>query len=167
MIEVEVRSLLSPAIAAKLQEKLERIGVSEIKASQDVYYDTPQFDLLRHRQVVFARLREGRLLQFKFDEDSTSQERIACIEREFDISAKSLPEKANHLFRVFLPTWHSAATWEQVIAYNNLVELACIEKRRSVYIDGPLIISIDQVEGLGGLCRNRAPLPGRNRYSRG
>jgi adenylate cyclase class IV len=149
MIEVEVRSLLTPAIAVRLQEKLASISVSEVKSSQDVYYDTSQFDLLRHRQVVFVRLRESSLLQFKFDEGSIFQERIACIEREFAVSEDSFPEKAHHLFRVFLPTWQTAATWEQAIACNNLVELARIEKRRSVYINGSLIISLDQVEGLG------------------
>jgi adenylate cyclase class IV len=149
MIEVEVRSPLLPNIAARLTPKLETMHLCEEKASQDVYYDTPQFDLLRHRQVVFARLREGKLLQFKFDEDSTSQERIACIEREFVISADSFPEKAHCLFHSFLPAWQTATTWEQVLMCNNLVELACIEKKRRAYIDGTLIITIDQVKGLG------------------
>lgn len=147
MIEVEVRSQLLPDIAAKLTARLETMHLREEKASQDVYYDTPQFDLLRHRQSVFVRIREGRLLQFKFDEDS--QQRIACIEREFLIQPDLLPETAQTLFQTFLPTWRQAVSWEQAVTKNQLVELARIEKQRSVYIDGPLIISIDHVEGLG------------------
>ncbi len=149
MIEVEVRSPLLPNVAFKLQEKLETMHLREVKASQDVYYDTPHFDLLCHPQVVFVRVREGHLLQFKFDEQSVSQKRIACIEREFVIPTGGFPEKAHSLFQAFLPFWQTAATWEEVIASNHLVELARIDKRRSVYVDDPLIISIDQVEGLG------------------
>jgi len=147
MIEVEVRSPLLPDIAAKLQPKLEKMHLREEKASQDVYYDTPDFALLQHRLSVFVRLREGRLLQFKFDEDS--EQRIACIEREFLIQTDVLPEKAQTLFQTFLPTWQHAASWEQARTFNQLVELACIDKKRRVYVDGPLIISIDSIEGLG------------------
>lgn len=147
MIEVEVRSPLLPDIAARLTPKLATMHVREEKASQDVYYDTPQFDLLRHRQVVFARLREGRLLQFKFDEDS--KQNIACIEREFLLQAGDFPEKAQTLFQTFLPAWQHAASWEEAVANNELVALAHIEKRRRVYVDGPLIISVDHVERLG------------------
>jgi Adenylate cyclase, class 2 (thermophilic) len=75
-----------------------------------------------------------------------------------DITAKLMPrlahmhrheEKAHALFREFHPNWQPAATWEQVVTNNQLVELVRIDKKRCVYIDGPLIISIDQVEGLG------------------
>lgn len=147
MIEVEVRSPLFPDVAVKLQPKLARMHLREEKASQDVYYDTPGFALLQHRLSVFVRLREGRLLQFKFDEDS--EQRIACIEREFLIQGGMLPGKAQTLFQTFLPTWQHAISWEQAVASNQLVELARIDKQRHVYIDGPLIISIDHVEGLG------------------
>ena len=147
MIEVEVRTLLSPDIAARLLPRLATMRLHEQKASQDVYYDTPHFDLLRHRQIVFVRIREGQLLQFKFDEDS--EPRIACIERAFPLQADSFPEKAQILFQTFLPTWRPAITWEQAVMNNQLVELACIEKHRSVYVEGPLIVSIDHVERLG------------------
>lgn len=147
MIEVEVRSPLLPDIVARLTPRLETMHLREEKVSQDVYYDTPQFDLLRHRQVVFVRLREGRLLQFKFDEDSG--QRLACIEREFLVQTDGFLEKAQTLFQTFLPTWRQAASWEEAVTNNGLVALARIDKKRRVYVDGPLIISIDHVEGLG------------------
>ncbi|HEY7419689.1 MAG TPA: CYTH domain-containing protein, partial [Ktedonobacteraceae bacterium] len=126
--------------------RLEKMHLQEEKVCQDVYYDTLDYDLLCHQQCVFVRLREGRLLQFKFDLNSEQQ--CACIEREFPLQG-DVPEKAQALFQTFLPEWQPAPTWEQAMTANQLVELARIEKRRSIYIDGPLIISIDRVEGLG------------------
>ena|SRR5579859_2042950 len=152
MIEVEVRSLLLPTVEAKLSEKLERMHLYEVKDSQDAYYDTMHFDLLRHPQTVFVRLRESHLLQFKFDEDQALRQRIACIEREFILSEDHLPERAHALFQTFLPTWQTTATtWEEARTCNQLIELARIDKKRTTYIDttGLLIISIDQVAGLG------------------
>jgi adenylate cyclase, class 2 len=146
MIEIEVRSPLWPAVADKLAPLLQTMQVREEKTSQDIYYDTRGFDLLQHPRHVFVRLREGRLLQFKFDEDAHLQ--TACIEREF-LLTDEVPEKAHALFQMFLPTWQPVLTWERAIADNHFVELARINKTRRVYVDGPLIVSIDHVEGLG------------------
>jgi adenylate cyclase class IV len=132
----------------------------EGKASLDVYYDTPSCDLLRHPQAVFVRVREGRLLQCKFDEEAPTHGQHACIEREYVLSLQEcLPEQAHHLLKRFLPSWQPAATWEASITANHLIEVARIDKHRRVYIDGPLIICVDDVVGLGSFVeieRNEA-----------
>ncbi|MBO0783218.1 MAG: CYTH domain-containing protein, partial [Ktedonobacteraceae bacterium] len=110
---------------------------------------TPDLALLRHRQTIFARLRDGHWLQLKFDEEQTVQH-TACIEREFVLTEDGiLPQEAQALFHQLLPTWQATPTWEEAKARNGLIELARIEKKRSVYTDGSLIMSIDMVKDLG------------------
>jgi adenylate cyclase class IV len=148
VLEIEVRCFLTPEVQQKLSEKLQQITLLK-KATPgiDLYYDTTDLALLRHRQAVFARIR-GDHLQLKFDEDQES--RAACVEREFSVAKGSvLPESAHALFRRFLPEWQTAQTWEDALARNCLMELVRIEKVRSIYTDGIRIISLDQVKGLG------------------
>jgi len=107
-----------------------------------------------------VRIREGRLLQFKFDAQDITQAQQACIEREYALSSlEPLPKPAHRLFERFLPAWQPAASWEANISTNHLLELARIDKYRRVYVDSSLIICVDQVAGLGSFVeieRNEA-----------
>lgn len=97
--------------------------------------------------MLFHRLGDNHLLQFKFDDDT--QLRLACIERAFIMQSGNVPAKAHSLFRTFLPSRQEAATWKQAITVNQLVEIARIEKTRRAYVDGPLCICVDHVKDLG------------------
>jgi hypothetical protein len=84
-IEVEVRSWISPSMQEKIRKKLARMRLLRSGKSLDLYYDTADFALLRHPQMVFFRLRERRLLQVKFDETTAPDQTPTCIEREFSL----------------------------------------------------------------------------------
>ncbi|HLZ60564.1 MAG TPA: CYTH domain-containing protein, partial [Ktedonosporobacter sp.] len=113
------------------------------------YYDTPHLRFLRHPRSVFVRLREEQHLQLKFDEQEGDGEQMPCVERGFLIVDDHLPAIAGQLFRFFLPGWQSASTWSQAIQCNELEVLASIEKMRTCYTDGTMLVSVDQVAGLG------------------
>jgi adenylate cyclase class IV len=149
MIEVEVRSLFSPEMQTEAQEKLAQMRLLREGTSLDVYYDTPDWALLRHPQMVFLRRREGHLLQIKFDTIATPSSLPSCIEREFVLEQEYVSSEAQALLRTFLPNWQQAHTWQEMVRGNHLEALVRIDKQRRVYTDGLLIVCIDEVADLG------------------
>lgn len=149
MIEVEIRSLLRESMLPKVQEKLARMRLVQSGASLDMYYDTSDYALLRHPQLVFLRLREGRLLQVKFNGLAAESLLPPCIEREFVVETDNVPAEVHVLLQSFLPGWQAASSWQETLHDNHLGELARVDKKRSVYVDDPFIVCIDTVANLG------------------
>lgn len=149
MLEIEIRCAITADVEMRLSKKLEQMRLLEEKPrGVDSYYDTADLALLQHRRAVFVRVRDGHRLQFKFDEDREVQ--AACIEREFVLAEDGmLSPQAHALFQRFLPAWQVADTWEEARTRNRLIELVRIDKARSMYTDGALLVSIDQVKDLG------------------
>lgn len=148
-VEVEVRSLIDASMQGKIQKKLARMRLLRSGKSLDLYYDTADFALLRHPQMVFFRLRERRLLQVKFDAPVTPGQPSACIEREFSLDIDRVPQELHELLQTFLPNWQPASSWQELLERNALEELVRIDKHRRVYTDDPVIISLDNVTDLG------------------
>lgn len=159
MIEVEVRAFLHESMHANVREKLASMWAVKEGASLDVYYDTPEYRLLRHAQMVFLRQREGCLLQVKYDTADAPLQPPPCIEREFRLEGKSVPDEVHTLLQSFLPGWQSASTWQEVLRENHLAELARIEKHRSVYTDGLFMVCVDEVDDLGQFIEVEINLP--------
>jgi adenylate cyclase class 2 len=149
MIEVEVRSLVYPSIRKNVWQRLAHMHLAHSGRSLDRYYDTPDFALLRHPQMVFFRLREERLLQVKFDADMTLHQPPPCIEREFALNTDTVPPELHELLQTFRPGWQSAQSWQELLRCNDLEELVRIDKHRRVYTDGPFIVCLDDVANLG------------------
>ncbi len=149
MIEVEVRSLLYESMQPKVQEKLAPMRQVKAGASFDIYYDTADYALLCHSQMVFLRLREGCLLQIKYNAARAKNTPPPCMEREYVLEAGIVPDEANALLRRFLPGWQSATTWQELLRCNQLEELAHIDKHRSVYTDDLFLVCVDTVANLG------------------
>lgn len=147
MIEVELKCKLSSELLPKLQEKLQTMQFDGSMHNRDVYYDTPEFDLLR--QAVFFRVRNNRQLDFKFNEQ-VHKEHGQSTERTFPLELDSQQViKMNLLFARFLPRWQNESSVEAAIGKNGLVELAHIDNRRESYSKDGIYVSVDHVEGLG------------------
>lgn len=147
MIEIELKCELSFELLEKVREKTDRMDFKGKKHNQDVYYDTPTWDLL-HRGV-FVRVRNQRQVDFKFNED-LSQEHGQVNERVFPLPPSPLEaEKMNALFACFLPTWVSVTSFDEATQKNGLLELVTIDNTREAYTSQNIALSIDHVEGLG------------------
>lgn len=115
--------------------------------NRDIYYDTPEFDLLK--QAVFVRVRNNEQLECKFNEKLV-KEHGQSTERKFPLFPNpAMAEKMNALFAHFLPGWQRATNVETAIKENGLTELACIDNRRDAYFGNDIYVSIDHVAGLG------------------
>lgn len=115
--------------------------------NSDIYYDTPEFALLK--QAVFVRVRNNAQLDFKFDERLV-KEHGQSTERTFPLfPSPSMAEKMHALFARYLPDWQVTSSVETAISENGLIELARIENRRDAYAGNEVYVSIDHVAGLG------------------
>lgn len=147
MIEVELKFALPQQARAKLQAKLQGTEFIGTIHNVDNYYDTAAFDLLK--QAVFVRIRNGSLLQIKFNQE-VEKVHGQVTERAFPLSSYFDHTKTiNNLFSKFLPTWDAASSFEEAIRQNKLVELVQINNQREAYLTNDIHISIDHVEAVG------------------
>ena len=147
MIEIELKCELSPRLLESVREKTQGMQFNGTRRNQDMYYDTPTWDLLR--RGVFVRVRNTHRVEFKFNED-LSQEHGQVSERVFPLQASPAEtDKMNTLFGYFLATWIPAASFEEARQKNGLIELVSIDNTREEYASEDIILSIDHVEGLG------------------
>ena len=147
MIEIELKCEILPEMQGRLREKVEGMQFAGIVQNTDVYYDTPDYALLK--RAVFVRMRNGKQLEFKFNEE-IDQEHSQSTERVFPLQAEGeMIEKMNQLFRYFLPEWRDGASFAEAREQNGLIELVQIKNRREIYADREIELSIDHVEGLG------------------
>ena len=147
LIEIELKCELSPQLLDKVREKTQGMKFNGTVHNQDMYYDTPTWDLLR--RAVFVRVRNNRQVEFKFNEDIT-QEHGQVHERVFPLEAyPTQADKATTLFAYFLPTWIAAASFEEAVKKNGLIELVSIDNTREAYVSEDIALSIDHVKGLG------------------
>ena len=147
MIEVELKFALPQGTREKLQEKLQSMEFVGAVHNSDVYYDTAEFDFLR--QAAFVRVRNGSLLQIKFNE-SAEKVHGQVTERTFPLPPRSdQAAEMNSLFRKFLPGWHDASSFEEAVLNNRLIELVHLENEREVYSSNSIYASVDHLESLG------------------
>lgn len=147
MIEIELKCELSPQLLDRVREKTRDMTFNGIVHNQDIYYDTPVWDLLR--RGVFVRVRNDKRVEFKFNEGLTP-EHGQVHERVFPLTADPVQAKKIHtLFASFLPTWTPAASFVETIQQNGLVELVTIDNTRESFVSADFALSIDHVAGLG------------------
>ncbi len=147
MVEVELKFRILPADWPEIREKLGSMQFLGRYENDDTYYDTQGFDLLQ--QAVFVRVRNQRLLEFKFNE-RTDLAHVQSTERVFPLKPEPhQAEQMNALFRYFFPPWQDAMIVEEAIQKNSLCELACIKNTRKQYGSENLVACVDHVEGLG------------------
>lgn len=147
LVEAELKCRLTTEVQYTLHERLQTMQLKGAVHNLDRYYDTPSWDLLR--RAVFVRIRNQQHLEFKFNERA-EQRHVQCTERSFPLEPDDEQcAKMNELCATFLPDWHYAPDVETAIASNNLIELARIDNRRTIYTSGSLEVCIDSVAGLG------------------
>jgi adenylate cyclase class 2 len=147
LIEIELKCALTPQILEKVQAKTQTMEFKGTVRNQDMYYDTPTWDLLK--RAVFVRVRNRRMVEFKFNENIDLTHRQST-ERSFPLlSSSESIEKMNALFSYFLPTWVATASFDDAVKQNGLIELASVDNTREEYTGEGIVLSIDHVKGLG------------------
>jgi adenylate cyclase, class 2 len=147
LIEIELKCALTPQLLEKVHAKTQAMDFKGTVQNQDIYYDTPAWDLLR--RAVFVRVRNGSRVEFKFNED-IDQSHVQSTEHVFPLSlSHDITEKMNALFAYFLPDWVATASFEDAMKQNGLIELANIANTRKEYTGEGIILSVDHVKGLG------------------
>lgn len=143
MIELELKYELDGVPNA-----VEKLKINKKKEQKDIYYDTPNYDLIRGGN--FLRIRNEKSLEFKlFAGDSTH---LFCQETDFNLdNIDSDKEKINSILSSLkLKTVKDLNSFNQICDYNNLKILAPIVKQRTSYeYKNNSTISIDIVNNLG------------------
>jgi adenylate cyclase class IV len=149
MIEVELKFEILSGTRLLLQTKLDAILAQPLGQADnvDIYYDTESFDCLQ--QAVFFRIRNHKHLEIKYHEHADpshmhTTERVFPLESE-PLLVKEMNTQCSH----FMPKWQQADTIQEAMCINGLREFARIEKRRTQYAYGDMILCIDTVEELG------------------
>lgn len=157
MIEVEVKCAVAPQARAKLEARLREARFERHIHNVDVYYDTPDWQLLQ--KAVFLRVRNQQKLEFKFNEQA-EKAHIQSTERAFALEPQVEQAAAmNELLSHFLPTWNPMPTWEVARLENNLVELARIENMRRQYNLDSIRLCVDHIAGLGDFLEAEIECP--------
>jgi predicted adenylyl cyclase CyaB len=149
-IEIELRYEVLDA--TKLANFLAPLQFLHTKHVIDIYLDTP--DIILYRQGIFARVRNGKKLDIKFNRaclnDPTLRRQDYCEEHSF-----ALPFEKKDLTRLnellisldMQPT--TTADFESFKKINNIGTHYIIDKVRSSYQSKQFTIAVDEIAGLG------------------
>lgn len=143
MIEFELKFRIT-----KLPSKLNDFVKADESTDEDLYYDTPDYHLLRGGN--FLRVRNNNQIDFKLD--MGNDDHICCKETSFHIadinsSNKSFTELSESLH---IKSDQYFANFDNFISNNNLILLSPIIKKRISYkIDDATTVTIDDVDNLG------------------
>lgn len=116
------------------------------KKQKDVYFDTRDGGL--YKRGVFIRLRNGKILDFKFNLEDDAHE--DCDEHSFHIPLS--PEDREGLDKVCETLGLNPPRnmiLEEFLRMNMLRELVTIDKVRENFSDGEFAYSFDKVRGFG------------------
>ena len=143
MIELELKYELTTIPTSVMDLK-----IIKQKNQEDIYYDTPNYDLIRSGN--FLRIRNNKRLEFKLFAGDTSH--LFCEETDFELDEiTSNQQQINSILSsINLKTVENLNSFEQIVTINNLEVLAPIIKSRTSYeFNNYSTISIDQVDNLG------------------
>ena len=143
MIELELKYKIST-----LPSSFKKLKIVKEKDQKDIYYDTPNYDLIRTGN--FLRIRNNNRLEFKLFAGDTSH--LFCRETDFDLD--KINDNSSQINEILcslsLNSEKFLTDFKQIIELNDLTVLAPIIKHRVTYqFDDISTISIDEVEGLG------------------
>lgn len=143
MIELELKYELNtiPSSVGKLK-------IIKQKEQEDIYYDTPNYDLLKKGN--FLRVRDGKRMEFKLFAGDTSH--LFCQETVYNLD--SFDSNQDYINKILasldLKPVENLNSFKQICDINNLQILCPIVKHRTSYTyDENCTISIDQVDNLG------------------
>ncbi|MDD3647395.1 MAG: CYTH domain-containing protein [Candidatus Dojkabacteria bacterium] len=148
-IEVELKySVLEPLDVDKLG-----IQFVERKRVLDIYYDTPEGKLFE--KGIFIRNRNDQKLDFKFNfEDIAGKnfknDHTHCDEYSFEIPLlEDDATKFRTVCEILEIIYPKGLSLENFLAENSFVQLAVVDKERTMARKNGFEISIDKVVGLG------------------
>lgn len=143
MIELELKYELNT-----IPSSIGKLKIIKQKEQEDIYYDTPNYDLLKKGN--FLRVRDGKRMEFKLFAGDTSH--LFCQETVYNLdSFDSNQENINKILASLdLKPVENLNSFKQICDINNLQILCPIVKHRTSYTyDENCTISIDQVDNLG------------------
>ncbi len=148
MIEIELKFEID-----NISERIKDLEIIKERDQEDIYYDTPNYDLLRGGN--FLRIRNKKRLEFKLNVGDLSH--IFCKETDFDLDKLDTQKDIINelLVSIGLNKVDNLSTFQQIIDANKLIVLAPIIKHRTTYkFDDISSISIDQVQDIGLFMEN-------------
>jgi len=143
MIELEYKYKL-----IKIPEELSYLSIKKITKQNDIYYDTADYSLIKKGN--FLRIRNNDKIDFKIDIGDDTH--LYCKETSFKVSeiCKRINDINKVLLSVGLPKSKSILKNENFLLENNFIELARINKIRTIYeLDENCNLCIDEVDNLG------------------
>ena len=143
MVEFELKFKIS-----KTPAKLVNFPKIDELEEEDIYYDTPNYDLLKEGD--FFRVRNGKQINFKLNLGDEAH--LYCKETNFFI--KDIKPSNKHFLDIFyclgMAIDLNFTNFDSFIKVNSFIVLAPIVKNREIYkIDGDTSVTIDDVQNLG------------------
>ena len=143
MIELELKYEIK-----KIPTALEKLKVIKKKEQEDIYYDTPNYDLIRTGN--FLRIRDKKRLEFKLFAGDTSH--LYCQETDFELD--KITENEEQINKILsslnLKKAKNLNSFKEIQDNNSLIILSPIKKHRTSYeYKENSMISIDKVDDLG------------------
>ncbi len=148
MIELELKYELN-----NIPKAVKKYEIIKTKEQKDIYYDTPNYDLIRKGN--FLRIRDEKRLEFKLFAGDTTH--LFCNETDFELDELASNSKNINdiLSSIDLKAVNNLNCFEQICNINNLKVIAPIKKNRTSYkYSDNSTISIDKVDDLGFFMEN-------------
>ena len=140
-IEFEIKGTLDSASVERLAAQA---SVGPASTVVDRYLDTANADLFLN--AVFVRVRNNEMLEVKHNEGINGVDHFACNDRQVTFPPSPEDAEAISSFLAFLVYGrHSSKT----IDFFALTDFVRIEKVRRSGRIGPVVVSLDEVSGLG------------------
>jgi adenylate cyclase class IV len=149
-IEIELRFRVTDE--AVIRDFIKPLKFLEKKRVYDVYFDTPNADLIK--RGIYVRLRDGKKIDVKFNRacllDASLELQAYCEEHSF-----MLPLKGEEIMRFNnlneeLDLWPAfGGDITSYKAVNNFIEHRVVDKMRSSYEWQDMIILVDEIKDLG------------------
>lgn len=143
MIELELKYEIN-----SIPSSIGNLEIIKENNQKDIYYDTPNYDLLRNGN--FLRIRDDKRLEFKLFAGDTSH--LFCQETVYNLDELNTnEEKINQILTsIGLKSVENLNNFTQIADINNFQILSPIVKHRISYkYNENSTISIDTVENLG------------------
>ena len=141
---------------APSEDRLNQLLVGFKKAEkekflEDVYFDTSQKEL--YRRGVFIRIRNGKLVEIKFNPNMNDNSHLDCEETSFQLPFNQTSISLLKAFLTQLGIHDKGITnledAESILQSFGLFNFATISKRREIYTKPGVELCIDNVKDLG------------------
>jgi predicted adenylyl cyclase CyaB len=145
-IEVELKFQILDEVQVK--DFLKNLNFISRKRIVDVYLDTKDADL--YKKGLFIRIRDDKVLDFKYNLEDTEYKHEHCEEHSFSLplTIDSL-DSINRICRILSLNSIMNPSIEEFMTRNNLIVSITNDKTREVYRDEKFEFCFDDAKGFG------------------